>query len=183
MNRLLKPIVGYDADLHEALVSWSNYIRRDLRNLPYVVPRGGLIVAETPSRKNAGAHYTPRSLAEEVVLHALQPLVYEPGPLQTNDESHWRLKSASSILDLKVADIAAGSGAFLVAAARYLSERLVEAWIAEGMLYEFASADAEELRRRAMREVIARCLYGADINPMAVEMCKLSLWLVSMDRT
>ena len=134
---------------------------------------------ETPSRKNAGAHYTPRSLAEEVVLHALQPLVYEPGPLQTNDENQWRLKSASAILDLKVADIAAGSGAFLVAAARYLSERLVEAWIAEGMLDEPLRPTRSSSVAVRVREVIARCLYGADINPMAVEMCKLSLWLVS----
>lgn len=181
--RLLTPVAGGDTELLDTLVSWGNLIRRDLRNIPLVFPVGGLVVVETPSRKNAGAHYTPRSLAEEVVLHALQPLVYEPGPLQTNDEGGWRLKSAAAILDLKVADIAAGSGAFLVAAARYLSERLVEAWIAEGMLDETAAADAEEVRRRAMREVIARCLYGADINPMAVEMCKLSLWLVSMDKT
>ena len=181
--RLLTPVADGDTDLLDTLVSWGNLIRRDLRNIPLVFPRGGLVVIETPSRKNAGAHYTPRSLAEEVVLHALRPLVYEPGPLQTNDEAKWRLKTSSAILDLKVADIAAGSGAFLVAAARYLSERLIEAWIAEGMLDEAASADAEELGRRAMREVIARCLYGADINPMAVEMCKLSLWLISMDKT
>lgn len=181
--RLLSPVAAGARDLLENLVGWGNLIRRDLRNIPLVFPIDGLVVVETPSRKNAGAHYTPRSLAEEVVLHALQPLVYEPGPLQTNNENEWRLKSAAAILDLKVADIAAGSGAFLVAAARYLSERLVEAWIAEGLLDGGASAGAEELRRRALREVIARCLYGADINPMAVEMCKLSLWLVSMDKT
>jgi hypothetical protein len=181
--RLLTPVADGDTELIDTLVIWGNLIRRDLRNIPLVFPVGGLVVVETPSRKNAGAHYTPRSLAEEVVLHALQPLVYEPGPLQTNDENEWRLKPAAAILDLKVADIAAGSGAFLVAAARYLAERLVEAWVAEGILGESAPADAEELRRQALREVIARCLYGADINPMAVEMCKLSLWLVSMDKT
>jgi hypothetical protein len=181
--RLLTPVAAGETELLATLVSWGNLIRRDLRNIPLVVPVGGLVVVETPSRKNAGAHYTPRSLAEEVVLHALQPLVYEPGPLQANDEDQWRLKSASAILDLKVADIAAGSGAFLVAAARYLSERLVEAWIAEGLLAQGSSADAQALSSQAMREVIARCLYGADINPMAVEMCKLSLWLVSMDKT
>ncbi|WP_217640614.1 Eco57I restriction-modification methylase domain-containing protein [Blastococcus tunisiensis] len=181
MNRLLKPVAGDDPDLLPALVSWGNLIRRDLRDLPYVVPRGGLVVSETPSRKNAGAHYTPRSLAEEVVLHALQPLVYEPGPLQTNDENAWRLKSSSAILDLKVADIAAGSGAFLVAAARYLSDRLVEAWTTEAIV-DGDHVDTG-LRTRAIREVIAHCLYGADINGMAVEMCKLSLWLVSLDPT
>ncbi|MGV6991239.1 Eco57I restriction-modification methylase domain-containing protein [Gordonia amicalis] len=181
--RLLTPVAGGDTDLLETLVEWGNVIRRDLRNIPLVFPIGGLVVLETPSRKNAGAHYTPRSLAEEVVLHALQPLVYEPGPLQTNNDKNWKLKSAAEILDLKVADIAAGSGAFLVAAARYLAERVVEAWTCEDLLSDSDLADPDEVKRRALREVIARCLYGADINPMAVEMCKLSLWLISMDRT
>ena len=179
MSRLLRPIAGDDPSLLSALVDWSNFIRRDLRNLPYVVPRGGLVVSETPSRRNAGAHYTPRSLAEEIVLHALQPLVYNPGPLQTNDKDAWRLQSSSAMLDLRVADIAAGSGAFLVAAARYLADRLVEAWTTEGIIHD-DHVDGS-LRTRAVREVIAHCLYGADINSMAVEMCKLSLWLVSLD--
>lgn len=181
--RLLTPVAGSDPELLGTLVGWGNLIRRDLRNIPLVFPIGGLVVVETPSRKNSGAHYTPRSLAEEVVLHALQPLTHEPGPLQTNDEKEWKLKSAAEILDLKVADIAAGSGAFLVAAARYLAECVVETWTRDGMLTDTDRADADEVKRRALREVIARCLYGADINPMAVEMSKLSLWLVSMDKT
>ncbi len=181
--RLLTPVANGDSELLEILVNWGNLIRRDLRNIPLVFPIGGLVVVETPSRKNAGAHYTPRSLAEEVVLHALQPHVYEPGPLQTHQQDEWRLKSAAAILDLKVADIAAGSGAFLVAAARFLSECVVEAWTRDGMLRAEDLNDPDRTSRRALREVIARCLYGADINPMAVEMCKLSLWLVSMDKT
>ncbi|MCY4726808.1 SAM-dependent DNA methyltransferase [Nocardioides sp. STR2] len=182
-RRLLTPVAGGDEELLGFLVDWSRFIRRDLRGIPLVIPVGGLVVVETPSRKNAGAHYTPRSLAEEVVLHALQPLVYEPGPLQTNDENAWRLKSSSAILDLKVADIAAGSGAFLVAAARYLADRVAEAWTVEGRLNADQVVDPQRVKDQAIREVIARCLYGADINQMAVEMCKLSLWLVSMDKT
>lgn len=182
-RRVLTPIAGNDSDLLDFLVDWSKVIRRDLRGIPLVIPVGGLVVVETPSRKNAGAHYTPRSLAEEVVLHALQPLVYEPGPLQTSDKSAWRLKSSSAILDLKVADIAAGSGAFLVAAARYLADRVAEAWTDEDRLEPDQVVNPHTVRDRAIREVVARCLYGADINPMAVEMCKLSLWLVSMDKT
>ncbi len=139
---------------------------------------GGLIVKETPSRKNAGAHYTPKSLAEEVVIHALQPLCYSPGPHQTAERVEWKLKSSDELLDLKVADIACGSGAFLVAAARYLAERVVEAWTGE----DPANTGRKDLYTRAIRQVVANCLYGADINDMAVEMCKLSLWLVSLDR-
>src|SRR5207342_3453781 len=102
LNRLLTPVAGHDPELLAQLVSWGNLIRRDLRDIPYVVPAGGLVVTETPSRKNAGAHYTPRSLAEEVVKYALEPLVYKPGPLQTSDEDAWHLRSSTAILDLKV---------------------------------------------------------------------------------
>jgi N-6 DNA Methylase len=134
---------------------------------------------ETPSRRNAGAHYTPRNLAEDVVSHALEPLVYEPGPLDTADSTAWRLRSPEDILELKVADIACGSGAFLVAAARYLAGKLVESWAESGREY----GTPHQQLVSATREVVAHCLYGADINPMAIEMCKLSLWLVSLDKT
>ncbi|MDP7701307.1 Eco57I restriction-modification methylase domain-containing protein [Mycobacterium sp. TY815] len=183
LRRLLTPITGHGSELLADLIGWGNLIRRDLRGIPLVVPPGGLVVMETPSRRNAGAHYTPRSLAEEVVKYALEPVVYEPGPLQTNDADAWKLKSSTAILDLKVADIAAGSGAFLVAAARFLAKRVTEAWTEEGMLSDAELANPILAEERAIREVVARCLYGADINPMAVEMCKLSLWLVTLDKT
>ncbi|WP_224766075.1 Eco57I restriction-modification methylase domain-containing protein [Nocardioides campestrisoli] len=174
----LTQAVGDDPELRDRVRPWLGLIRLDLRRRPFVVLPGGLMVKETPSRKNAGAHYTPKSLAEEVVLHALQPLCYSPGPHQTADEAAWELKSSDELLDLKVADIACGSGAFLVASARYLADRLVEVWMAE----DPANAFRRDLHTRAIRQVVANCLYGADINDMAVEMCKLSLWLVSLDR-
>jgi hypothetical protein len=174
----LTQAVGDDHKLRERVLPWLGMLRTDLRGHPFVVRTGGLMVTETPSRKNSGAHYTPKSLAREVVLHALQPLCYLPGPHQTADQSQWKLKSSDDILGLKVADIACGSGAFLVTAAEYLAERVVEAWTAE----DPANAGRGDLFLRAKREVVANCLYGADINDMAVEMCKLSLWLVSLDR-
>ena len=174
----LAQAVGDEPALRERVLPWLGIMRQDLRGRPFVVLDGGLMVKETLSRKNAGAHYTPKSLAREVVLHALQPLCYAPGPFQTADESQWKLKSSDDLLSLKVADIACGSGAFLVSAASYLADRVVEAWTAE----DPANAGRSDLHRRAIREVVANCLYGADINDMAVEMCKLSLWLVSLDR-
>ena len=176
-DRMLRAVTD-DDDLRARLLRWATITRPDLRERPTVVPEGGLLVTETPSRRNAGAHYTPKSLAEEVVKHALEPLCYFPGPHQTADQDAWRLRGSDEILNLKVADIAAGSGAFLVAAARYLAARLVEAWTDE----DPANAARPDLGQHAIREVVARCLYGADINAMAVEMCKLSLWLVSLDR-
>ncbi|GIF09683.1 Eco57I restriction-modification methylase domain-containing protein [Actinoplanes siamensis] len=170
--------VTEDEDLRDRLRRWATVTRPDLRGRPTVVLADGLLVTETPSRKNAGAHYTPRDLAERVARHALEPLCYYPGPYQTPNREEWQICQGYEILNLKVADIAAGSGAFLVAAARYLADKLVEAWDHHGS----DQTAHRDLKQHAIREVVARCLYGADINAMAVEMCKLSLWLVSLDR-
>ncbi|GAA1643164.1 hypothetical protein GCM10009744_36710 [Kribbella alba] len=175
--------------LAERLLPFAELIRADLRGLPIVVLSGGLYITESSLRKTTGTHYTPRSLAEQVVDGALEPLVYSPGPLETSDKKLWKPKSSDEILSLKVADIAMGSAAFLVAAARYLGKHLVEAWSREGdsrageCLARERDIDAEDdpLVIEARRQIIEHCLYGTDINPMAVEMAKLSLWLVSMD--
>ncbi|WP_017975219.1 Eco57I restriction-modification methylase domain-containing protein [Actinopolyspora halophila] len=188
-RKKLLDVTRGDSALAERLLPFQGVIRDDLRELPVVVLPGELFVTESPLRANTGTHYTPRFLAEDVVRHALEPLVYEPGPLTTAEQREWKLKSSGEILKLKVADIAMGSAAFLVAAARYLGGKLLEAWIAEDdeRVRDYRpteySGDGEEepVVVEARRQVIEHCLYGADINPMAVEMAKLSLWLVSMD--
>ena len=87
----------------------------------------------------------------------------------------------AELLDLKVCDPAVGSGAILVAACRYLAKRLVEAWILAGMAE--AEGDPDEVcSSRACRAVADRCVYGVDRDPMAVEMAKLSLWLVTLSK-
>ncbi|ADH68140.1 Eco57I restriction-modification methylase domain-containing protein [Nocardiopsis dassonvillei] len=185
----LRGVVPGDEPLVERLLPFFRILRNDLRGLPMVVRGGELYVTESALRKNTGTHYTPRELAEKVVFNALEPLVYAPGPLQTADTSKWKLKNSHEILALKVADIAMGSAAFLVAAARYLGDRLIEAWAkekdphAEGYTPQEndVRSDDDKVVIEARRQVIEHCLYGVDINPMAVEMAKLSLWLVSMD--
>ncbi|MCP3013131.1 hypothetical protein NGM33_07275 [Nocardiopsis dassonvillei] len=185
----LRGVVPGDDVLVERLLPFFRILRNDLRGLPMVVRGGELYVTESALRKNTGTHYTPRELAEKVVFNALEPLVYAPGPLQTADTSKWKLKNSHEILALKVADIAMGSAAFLVAAARYLGDRLIEAWVkekdphAEGYTPQEndVRSDDDKVVIEARRQVIEHCLYGVDINPMAVEMAKLSLWLVSMD--
>ncbi|MEH0932758.1 Eco57I restriction-modification methylase domain-containing protein [Micromonospora sp. CPCC 205558] len=191
VRKKLLAVTGGDYPLSERLLPFYGIIREDLRGLPVVIQPGALFVTESALRRNTGTHYTPRKLAEDVVKGALQPLVYEPGPLQTADTNQWKPKTSEQILSLKVADIAMGSAAFLVAAARYLGEHLVEAWVREGNERALAyqqrgidrpvDADEDLLVVEARRQVIEKCLYGVDINPMAVEMAKLSLWLVSMD--
>ncbi|MDG4817508.1 SAM-dependent DNA methyltransferase [Micromonospora sp. WMMD956] len=190
-RRKLLAVTGGDYPLSERLLPFHGIIRADLRGLPVVILPGALFVTESALRRNTGTHYTPRFLAEEVVEGALEPLVYEPGPLQTADRAQWKPKSSKEILALKVADIAMGSAAFLVAAARYLAGHLIAAWSREGdevaLAYQqrdadrTVDADDDPLVVEARRQIIEHCLYGVDINPMAVEMAKLSLWLVSMD--
>jgi len=187
--------VAQDLPLVQRLLPFYRVTRRDLRGDPMVIMPGALYVTESALRARSGTHYTPRHLAEQIAEGALEPLVYAKGPLQTADRSEWQLRTAEEILDLKVADIAMGSGAFLVAACRYLAGKLIEAWSAAGNVdaqsyladvpAEFGLAldvTADPLVIKARRMIIQNCLYGADINPMAVEIAKLSLWVISMDR-
>ncbi|HXW08602.1 MAG TPA: N-6 DNA methylase [Vicinamibacterales bacterium] len=115
-------------------------------------------------RKRTGSFYTPRALTEYLVRRTLAPLVEAADP--------------DSILNLKVLDPAMGSGAFLVAACRYLAGAYESALVREG------SALASELGpsdRVGFRRTIAqRCLYGVDLNPMAVQLGRLSLWLATL---
>lgn len=188
-RRKLLAVTGGDYPLAERLMPFFGIIRTDLRGLPVVILTDALYVTESSLRKNTGTHYTPKFLAEQVVEGALEPLVYSRGPLQTADKAQWKPKRSDEILALKVADIAMGSAAFLVAACRYLADQLVAAWLREdderAHGYNAAvadmAADADPVVVNARRHIIEHCLYGADINEMAVEMAKLSLWLVSMD--
>jgi len=196
-----KLLVACDHD--EALVArlrpFAGLIRDDSFERPWVVLPGSIFVTAGTARRSTGTHYTPPSLTEPIVQHTLEPLVYV-GPDEGLPKEQWKLKSPKEILDLKVCDMAMGSGAFLVQACRYLAERLVEAWeneekshpgqvlitpdgkFSEGSPSErLVPAEAAERIAIARRVVADRCLYGVDINPMAVEMAKLSMWLITVD--
>jgi Eco57I restriction-modification methylase len=182
-----------DPELADQITPFLGLLSFDELGLPTIFPSGQRYVTRSHRRAATGTHYTPRSLAEEVAEGALQPLVYRPGPLETSDTSQWRIRPSKQILELKVADIAMGSGAFLVAACRYLADHLIEAWLDEGDAEALAmdlhrtagrvgaDAEADQLLLKARREITEHCLYGIDINPLAVEMAKLSLWLITMD--
>jgi len=189
--RLRAACAGDDA-LLDRVAPYHALLRADLRGDPLVFLPGSLFVTQTLDRRSSGTYYTPRQLAEEVVRHALDPVVYHPGPAQEPDPAKWKLKTPRELLDLRIADIAMGSGAFLVAACRYLAARLQEAWAAEdtpletdlaappAALRDPLPADPVEREALAHRLVAERCLYGVDKNPMAVEMAKLSLWLITL---
>jgi len=173
-------------------------IRHDSFGYPVVIPKGSVFVTAGTDRRSSGTHYTPRSLTEPIVQYTLEPLVYV-GPAEGKPKGEWQLKSAKELLELKICDMACGSGAFLVQAARYMAERLLEAWdnaktaspntpgiTPEGMPSTGKTDDAlipddpAERTTYAMRLIAQRCLYGVDKNPLAVEMAKLSLWLLTL---
>ena len=175
-----------DQNLAARIEPFANLLRLDLRDRPLVFLEGAVYVTETGSRRDSGTAYTTRGLAEEVAEHTLAPLCYSPGPQDTPDTNEWRIRPSAEILNLKVCDPAVGSGAILVAACRYLAERLVEAWRREGEPRAAEVVTAADDPNRldvvvaARRSAAERCCYGVDRNPMAVEMAKLSMWLTTV---
>ena len=122
-------------------------------------------------RKTSGSCYTPDALVQCLLDSALEPVM----------EAAVRGKSgtdaAQAILDLKVCDPAVGSGHFLVGAAHRLARHLAR-------VRAHAAGESEPsplLYQHALRDVIGRCLYGVDMNPMAAELCRVSLWLEALE--
>jgi hypothetical protein len=115
-------------------------------------------------RKTSGSYYTPDSLVQCLLDSALEPVVED------------RLKgkkgadAEDAILSIKVCDPACGSGHFLIAAAHRLARHLAQLRTGE-------TEPSPEDHQHALRDVIGRCIYGVDLNPMAVELCKVSLWM------
>lgn len=133
---------------------------------------GRLILQPGGERRRTSSHYTPRSLSEPIIRRTLEPLLATLGADPKAEE----------ILELKVCDPAMGSGAFLVAACRFLADRVVAAWTREGRLEAGASAIPGDPTTHALRLVAQRCLYGVDKNRYAVDLAKLSLWLLTSAR-
>lgn len=131
-----------------------------------------LVLQPGAERRRTSSHYTPRSLSEPIVRRTLEPLI---GAMTQVDGA----PPSDRLLDLKICDPAMGSGAFLVAACRFLADQVVAAWTREGRLPALASA-TEDVVTQARRLVAQRCLYGVDKNPFAVSLAKLSLWLVTL---
>ena len=126
------------------------------------VPPGRHYLQPGESRRKSGSHYTPRSLTEPIVRHTLAPVLGDA-------------PSSDHILGLRICDPAMGSGAFLAEVCRQLADALVAAWAREGT----TPADSHDVSLVARRKVSEQCLYGVDKNPRAVQLARLSLWLVT----
>jgi hypothetical protein len=118
-------------------------------------------------RKETGSYYTDPGLVQELVQSALKPVVEDRlGDADTATEKE------NALLDISVCDPASGSGAFLIAANNFLGQRLAR--IRSGGNYP-----PEDQIREARRDVLQHCIYAVDLNPMAVELAKVSLWINS----
>jgi hypothetical protein len=190
----LRAACGDDEALWKQIEPYAPLIRDDDLGDPLIIPAKSIFVTSGIDRRATGTHYTPRQITEPIVEKTLDPQVYE-GPAEGEERDAWRLKLAPDLLDLKVCDPACGSGAFLVATVRYLGDRLVDAWAkaeeaAAGPVDTMGEpvTNATEANRLpktdeervhlARRLVAGRCIYGVDKNPAAIEMAKLSLWLL-----
>ena len=169
-------------ELWERVKPFADLVRTDTFGKPVVILPGSVYVTYGTDRRSSGTHYTPNTLTEPIVRHTLDPLVYT-GPAEGVPEEDWDLKPAAELLDLKVCDMACGSGAFLVQAGRYLADKLLAAWEAAGTDEHAGDplpTDPEERRAYALRTVAGQCLFGVDVNPLAAEMAKMSLWLLTL---
>lgn len=119
-------------------------------------------------RKTTGSYYTPTSLINCLLDSALDPVVNDAINVADPAEAERRL------LNLKVCDPACGSGHFLIAAAERLAVHLAR-------LRTGDDQPPTMVVQHAKRDIIGRCIYGVDLNPMAVELCKVSLWMEALD--
>ena len=172
------------------------------------------------TRKGSGSFYTRPGLSVPTVQRTLRPLAYDPPSGMSGDEARsapaaeWAPKLPKEILALKVCDPACGSGSFVLAALRFLTDALYESVLHHDRIEDDANRavvrllgirDGEQggeerltdeqipcapddddfeplLKARLRRHVVERCIYAVDLDPLAVELCRLSLWIETMDR-
>ena len=168
-----------------------------------IAPGEYFLVRWGGTRKGTGTFYTKPALAGPTVRRTLEPLCYDT----VDGQKH--VKKPAVILALKVGDISVGSGSFAVASLRYLTEALYESLFAhrwlktteEGQIALDAPPDPvppwllectrdlplntddpeAAIKARLRRIIVERCIYGVDLDPLAVELCRLSLWIETMD--
>lgn len=177
-----------------------------------ILPGEWFLVMWGGTRKGSGTFYTRPQLAVPTTQRTLRPLAFDPPAGNMDAPPHeWTPKKPEEILALKVCDPAMGSGSFPVAALRFLTDALyqslhhhgriaargnqsvvtlaegqpTQAGLAEELLPSLPDSEDFEprLRARLKRYVVERCIYGVDIDPVAVELARLAMWVETMDRT
>ena len=150
--------------IYEGLLELSPVIVYDQPHYRFTYEKGS-------ERSSSGSHYTPEDLVKPLIEHSLEYLIddrvtpFYKGKTTATD-------TVKSLLDLKICDVACGSGHILLSAARRVGMEVAR--IESGEQQPNPTAF-----RSALRRVIQHCIYGVDKNPLAVELCKIALWLES----
>jgi hypothetical protein len=150
--------------IYESLLDYHPQVLRD----PPASDGAGpwrFALAAGSQRKETGSYYTPPELVRELIESALVPVMQDRLAAAPGKEDKER-----ALLSLTICDPAAGSGHFLLAAARRVARELA-------MIRSGEAEPAPETYRAALRDVIRHCLYAVDKNPLAVDLCKVALWI------
>lgn len=151
--------------IYESLLELTPQLAHDNRHFSFLEGAA----TKGNARKTSGSYYTPDSLVQELLDSALEPVIADRlaphgGALASGEAA------AQALLSITVCDPACGSGHFILAAARRLATHLARV-LAEG------GQPTPDDYRHALRQVVTHCIHGVDLNPMAVELAKIALWL------
>ncbi|WP_458188544.1 Eco57I restriction-modification methylase domain-containing protein [Haladaptatus sp. NG-WS-4] len=140
------------------------------------------LTTDSGERKTTGSYYTPEYVVEYIVENSLAPLVEDireelVGQSSFGANRGFADEFARRVFDLKVLDSAMGSGHFLTNAVDYLARQIIDAQERQAKQQGIETVDSDHDVNWARRQVAQRCLYGVDVNPLAVELAKVSLWL------
>jgi type II restriction/modification system DNA methylase subunit YeeA len=147
-----------------------------------VAPDEVYLTTDSGERKATGSYYTPEYVVEYIVENTLEPLVEDIreeliGYDSYEDESGFAEEFAERIFELKILDPAMGSGHFLTNAIDYLAREIIDAQERQAEQQGVETVDQGQDINWARRQVSQHCIYGVDLNPLAVELAKVSLWL------
>ena len=151
--------LGY---VYEGLLELVPQITGDIRSFSFA----GADESRGHTRKTTGSYYTPDELVQLLLASALDPVIERTVDAHPED-------AVDALLELAIVDPACGSGHFLLAAARRLADRVAR--------IRAGGTPTPDDYQHALRDVVRRCIYGVDMNPMAVEICKVGLWMESID--
>lgn len=144
--------------IYESLLELHPSVDVGARNFRFVVESEN-------ERRTTGSYYTPSTFVTTLLDHAVDPLVRT---------SSGKRISEQDLLSLRIVDPACGSGHFLIVVANRLAKLLA-------ILRTGDEEPAPTAYRQALRDIISNCIYGVDVNPMSVELCKIALWMESLD--
>jgi hypothetical protein len=150
----------------------------DYRPVVRVEPSPAFDLVSGTERKTTGSYYTRPELVHELITSALEPVMEQrlaaAGAVATKRAAGGMSPQEAAILSIRVCDPACGSGHFLLAAARRLGRELARVRSGEDQ-------PGPAQFRLAVRDVVRECIYGVDANPLAVDLCKVALWIESLE--